>query len=163
MSKQGFKLCSNLTFQTYFSKMAQNSRVAASSQNAMVRSTASVDSFSSNEGSLGQGQSRVRPDSQLRSNGENGIHTDLARIQPDHEIDSSPDNTTDNQRFLFPSVTSWYSELNKTHAMTVILLVYCNLINYMDRSTVAGMISFIKEDKDFNVKSDKKLGLLQVM
>ena len=143
--------------------MAQNSRVAASSQNAMVRSTASVDSFSSNEGSLGQGQSRVRPDSQLRLNGENGIHTDLARIQPDHEIDSSPDNTTDNQRFLFPSVTSWYSELNKTHAVTVILLVYCNLINYMDRSTVAGMISFIKEDKDFNVKSDKKLGLLQVL
>ena len=143
--------------------MAQNSRVAASSQNAMVRSTASVDSFSSNEGSSGQGQSRVRPDSQLRLNGENGIHTDLARIQPDHEIDSSPDNTTDNQRFLFPSVTSWYSELNKTHAVTVILLVYCNLINYMDRSTVAGMISFIKEDKDFNVKSDKKLGLLQVL
>ena len=143
--------------------MAQNSRVAASSQNAMVRSTASVDSFSSNEGSAGQGRSRVGPDSQLRLNGENGIHTDSARIQPDHEIDSSPDNTTDNQRFLFPSVTSWYSELNKTHAMTVILLVYCNLINYMDRSTVAGMISFIKEDKDFNVKSDKKLGLLQVL
>ena len=31
----------------------------------------------------------------------------------------------------------------------------------MDRSTVAGMIDYIKNDEDFNVKSDKDLGLLQ--
>ena len=41
------------------------------------------------------------------------------------------------------------------------ILVYVNLINYMDRSTVAGMLEKIKQDKDFNIKKDKYLGLLQ--
>ena len=40
-------------------------------------------------------------------------------------------------------------------------LVYVNLINYMDRSTVAGMLDEIKRDKDFAIKKDKYLGLLQ--
>jgi hypothetical protein len=30
--------------------------------------------------------------------------------------------------------------------------VYVNLINYMDRSTVAGMLEKIKTDKDFNIQ-----------
>ena len=40
-------------------------------------------------------------------------------------------------------------------------LVYVNLINYMDRSTVAGMLDEIKRDKDFAIQKDKYLGLLQ--
>ena len=44
----------------------------------------------------------------------------------------------------------------------VAILVYVNLINYMDRSTVAGMINSIKNDKDFNIQNqDTYLGLLQ--
>ena len=42
-------------------------------------------------------------------------------------------------------------------------LVYVNLINYMDRSTVAGMLEEIKRDKDFDIKKDKYLGLLQTV
>ena len=45
--------------------------------------------------------------------------------------------------------------------MTMAVLVYVNLINYMDRSTVAGMLEHIKQDKDFNITHDKYLGLLQ--
>ena len=41
--------------------------------------------------------------------------------------------------------------------------MYVNLINYMDRSTVAGMLEEIKRDKDFDIKKDKYLGLLQTV
>ncbi len=34
-------------------------------------------------------------------------------------------------------------------------VVYVNLINYMDRSTVAGMLEKIKTDKDFNIQKGK--------
>eukprot|EP00092_Neocalanus_flemingeri_P005671 GFUD01006109.1.p1 GENE.GFUD01006109.1~~GFUD01006109.1.p1 ORF type:complete len:561 (+),score=117.93 GFUD01006109.1:69-1751(+) len=64
-------------------------------------------------------------------------------------------------RFVFPSITSWWGHLNKKKAVTVIVLVYVNLINYMDRSTVAGMLERIKQDKNFNITQDKYLGLLQ--
>ena len=66
-----------------------------------------------------------------------------------------------NNRFWFPSITHWWASLNKRKAITVIILVYVNLINYMDRSTVAGMLEKIKTDKDFNITKDKYLGLLQ--
>jgi len=66
-----------------------------------------------------------------------------------------------NNRFWFPSITHWWTRLNKRKAVTVIILVYVNLINYMDRSTVAGMLEKIKTDKDFNITKDKYLGLLQ--
>jgi len=80
---------------------------------------------------------------------------------------SSPGNedpvnpSRDANRFVFPSITSWWQHLNKTKAVTVIVLVYVNLINYMDRSTVAGMLERIKQDKNFNITQDKYLGLLQ--
>ena len=51
--------------------------------------------------------------------------------------------------------------MNKPFAATVLILCYVNLINYMDRSTVAGVIVDIKNDPFFNVKSDKDVGLLQ--
>jgi len=73
-----------------------------------------------------------------------------------------PINTTrDANRFVFPSITSWWRHLNKGKAVTVVVLVYVNLINYMDRSTVAGMLERIKQDKNFNITQDKYLGLLQ--
>eukprot|EP00090_Calanus_glacialis_P008185 TRINITY_DN1649_c0_g2_i1.p1 TRINITY_DN1649_c0_g2~~TRINITY_DN1649_c0_g2_i1.p1 ORF type:complete len:563 (-),score=152.44 TRINITY_DN1649_c0_g2_i1:282-1970(-) len=73
-----------------------------------------------------------------------------------------PINTTrDANRFVFPSITSWWRHLDKGKAVTVIVLVYVNLINYMDRSTVAGMLEKIKQDKNFNITQDKYLGLLQ--
>ena len=142
--------------------MAQNSRIAVSTQNQMARSTTSIESNSSRERSTTE-VPREPPDIDFVSsaNGDT-LHPDSARMNPDTEMSRSQESDTGSQRFWFPSVTTWYNELNKTYALTVILLCYCNLINYMDRSTVAGMISFIKEDKDFNVKSDKKLGLLQV-
>ncbi len=46
--------------------------------------------------------------------------------------------------------------------MTIFILFYVNLINYMDRSVVAGMMDSIKNDRAFNKPSDKQLGLLQV-
>ena len=142
--------------------MAQNSRIAVSTQNSMARSTTSIESNSSRERSRREG-SREPPDIDFVTS-ENGdtLHHDTTRFSPDNIMSRSQESDTGSQRFWFPSVTTWYNELNKTYALTVILLCYCNLINYMDRSTVAGMISFIKEDEDFNVKSDKKLGLLQV-
>jgi len=72
--------------------------------------------------------------------------------------DDSEENTS---RFYFPSITSWYSRLNRQHALTVLILVYINLINYMDRSTVAGLLEKIKHDPAFNVHEDKWMGLLQ--
>ena len=142
--------------------MAQNSRIAISAQNSMARSTTSIESNSSHERSRIE-VPREPPDIDFVSsaNGDT-LHPDMARTNSDNVMTSSQESDTGSQRFWFPSVTTWYNELNKTYALTVILLCYCNLINYMDRSTVAGMISFIKEDEDFNVKSDKKLGLLQV-
>ena len=146
--------------------MAQNSRIAISAQNSMARSTTSIGSNSS-RGRTKREEPHEPPDIEfLTSAGDNSLQANNSpRIIPDNnEMSRSPesDSSADSQRFWFPSVTTWYNELNKTYALTVILLCYCNLINYMDRSTVAGMISFIKEDPDFNVKSDKKLGLLQV-
>ena len=72
---------------------------------------------------------------------------------------SNPDRQTN--RFWFPSLTYWWGKLNKRKALTVMILVYVNLINYMDRSTVAGMLEKIKQDKNFNITKDKYLGLLQ--
>ncbi len=51
--------------------------------------------------------------------------------------------------------------LNKAYAAAVLVLCYCNLINYMDRSTVAGMMNDIRNDDWFKIKKDKDLGLLQ--
>lgn len=76
--------------------------------------------------------------------------------------ENSDTSSDDNDRnWSFPSITSWFQNLNKRFAATVCILCYVNLINYMDRSTVAGMIDNIRNDKDFNVKDDKSLGLLQ--
>jgi len=87
-------------------------------------------------------------------------------LVPDHDQDldqqeqpSNPDR--EHYRFWFPSFTHWWVKLNKKKALTVLILVYVNLINYMDRSTVAGMLEKIKQDKNFNIKKDKYLGLLQ--
>ena len=141
--------------------MAQNSRIAVSmAQNTMARSSTSIDSTTSNDRTTRErSQEKLENDDVIVSSGD-VLRTDSARIN--QEMSNSLDSSTEEHRFWFPSVTTWYSELNKAHAVTVGLLCYCNLINYMDRSTVAGMISFIKDDNDFNVKSDKKLGLLQV-
>jgi len=64
-------------------------------------------------------------------------------------------------RFVWPSITEWWEKLNKESALSVFVLVYVNLINYMDRSTVAGLLEEIKVDKDFNIQKDKYMGLLQ--
>ena len=78
------------------------------------------------------------------------------------EEPEGPTNTVQfTNRFVFPSITSWWENLHKGKAVTVLILVYVNLINYMDRSTVAGMLGHIKQDKDFNITHDKYLGLLQ--
>ena len=37
----------------------------------------------------------------------------------------------------------------------------CSFLIFFDRSTVAGMLEKIKQDKNFNIKKDKYLGLLQ--
>ena len=138
--------------------MAQNSRVAASSHTKMTRSTASINSDRITPTTEGN----ISPDGSAADilNGGASMPAASSTLVPNHETN---DDQAESRRFWFPSVTTWYNHLNKVHAITVIILCYCNLINYMDRSTVAGMVSFIKEDKDFNVKSDKKLGLLQVL
>lgn len=51
--------------------------------------------------------------------------------------------------------------MNKRAAAAVCVLCFVNLINYMDRSTVAGMMDDIKKDPFFHVKNDSDLGLLQ--
>jgi hypothetical protein len=40
--------------------------------------------------------------------------------------------------------------------------VYVNLINYMDRSTVAGMLEKIKTDKDFNIQKGEFTALIRI-
>ena len=61
-----------------------------------------------------------------------------------------------------PSSFSRFAQLDKRRAASVLVLVFINLINYMDRSTVAGMIESIRKDPYFNIKNeDKYLGLLQ--
>lgn len=63
--------------------------------------------------------------------------------------------------YMFPSFTAMFAKMCEPNGISVIILVYVNLINYMDRSTVAGMLEKIKTDKDFNIQKDKYLGLLQ--
>merc|ERR1719461_1458753 len=75
--------------------------------------------------------------------------------------DEPMNQTRENNRFFYPSITSWCRRLDKGKAVTVLVLVYVNLINYMDRSTVAGLLEEIKKDKDFDIHKDKYLGLLQ--
>jgi len=75
--------------------------------------------------------------------------------------DEPMNQTRENNRFFYPSITSWCGRLDKGKAVTVMVLVYVNLINYMDRSTVAGMLERIKQDKSFHITQDKYLGLLQ--
>lgn len=94
-----------------------------------------------------------------RSVSSRGRQEDEDALVPDSDnSDELEDNTT---RFFFPSITDWYARLNKPNSITVLVLVYINLINYMDRSTVAGMLEKIKQDPSFNVTQDKWLGLLQ--
>ena len=46
--------------------------------------------------------------------------------------------------------------------MIVGILCFVNFINYMDRSTIAGMMEDIRKDKHFNIgNNDKAMGLLQ--
>jgi MFS family permease len=86
---------------------------------------------------------------------------DLLVPPPSPGRDEPINPTRDANRFVFPSITSWFRDLDKGKAVTVVVLVYVNLINYMDRSTVAGMLERIKQDKNFNITQDKYLGLLQ--
>lgn len=51
--------------------------------------------------------------------------------------------------------------MNKANAAAILVLVFINLINYMDRSTVAGMMDDIRHDPFFHVNNDRDLGLLQ--
>ena len=53
------------------------------------------------------------------------------------------------------------TKITRRQWVAIGILTFVNLINYMDRSTVAGMLEHIKQDKDFNITHDKYLGLLQ--
>jgi len=79
--------------------------------------------------------------------------------------ESNDSGFTESGNMRLPSITAWYQQLNKSYAGAVLVLCFVNLINYMDRSTVAGMIDDIKTDESFDKDgkplSDKKLGLLQ--
>jgi len=86
---------------------------------------------------------------------------DLLVPPPSPGRDEPINSARDVNRFVFPSITNWFRQLDKGKAVTVVVLVYVNLINYMDRSTVAGMLERIKQDKNFNITQDKYLGLLQ--
>jgi len=86
---------------------------------------------------------------------------DLLVPPPSPGRDEPINSARDANRFVFPSITNWFRQLDKGKAVTVVVLVYVNLINYMDRSTVAGMLERIKQDKNFNITQDKYLGLLQ--
>ena len=135
--------------------MAQNSRIAASTPNRMTASTTSIGSNNSTERISGfQG-----PAGDNVSN--SGEISAISRVRPENAETNMSENIG-YRRFWFPSITTWYSELNKVHAVTVLILCFCNLINYMDRSTIPGMIKFIKDDRHFNVTKDSTLGLLQV-
>jgi len=98
----------------------------------------------------------------IGSNGESSQQVQQSHQTDDNqEVGSSvPDTVTMDTRYWFPSVTEWYANLDKRNAATVIVLVYCNLINYMDRSTVAGLLDYIGNDEDFNKPDLKKQGLL---
>ena len=61
----------------------------------------------------------------------------------------------------FASLSALWEELDRPKAMSLLVLVFVNLINYMDRSTVAGMMDSIRKDPAFHIESDKYLGLLQ--
>ena len=54
-----------------------------------------------------------------------------------------------------------FQNLNKKNAIAVMILCFVNFINYMDRSTIAGMMEDIRHDQSFKIKSDKAMGLLQ--
>lgn len=64
--------------------------------------------------------------------------------------------------YVAPSFRLCYFGRDPQAAWNVGILVYVNLINYMDRSTVAGMMNSIKNDPEFNIQdNDTYLGLLQ--
>ena len=135
--------------------MAQNSRIAASTPHRMTASTTSIGSNNSTErisGLHGPAGDNISNSGEISA---------ISRVRPER-AETNMNENIGYRRFWFPSITTWYSELNKAHAVTVLILCYCNLINYMDRSTIPGMIKFIKDDRHFNVTKDSTLGLLQV-
>jgi len=91
---------------------------------------------------------------------------ELPRSTSNESNESNSESTdsgyTESGNIQLPSITSWYQNLNKTYAGAVLVLCFVNLINYMDRSTVAGMIDDIKTDASFDTDgkplSDKKTG-----
>jgi MFS family permease len=75
---------------------------------------------------------------------------------------SSPDTSSSSgEAYAFASITRMWANLDKPRSMTLMVLVFVNLINYMDRSTVAGMLTSIKDDPHFHITKDSSLGLLQ--
>jgi len=79
----------------------------------------------------------------------------------DCEIRRQTDASPNFGSMPFASLSAWWAELDKPRAMSLLVLVFVNLINYMDRSTVAGMMDSIRKDASFHIESDKYLGLLQ--
>ncbi|XP_040571688.1 protein spinster [Lepeophtheirus salmonis] len=77
------------------------------------------------------------------------------------EDEEDEDETT---RWMFPSISHWLESLPNHQALaTASLLIFVNFINYMDRSILAGMTSFVKKDPSFHFsqEDDKYLGFLQ--
>ncbi|KAI5718991.1 hypothetical protein M8J76_003372 [Diaphorina citri] len=69
----------------------------------------------------------------------------------DSESSDSPGNRTRTAEMS-------YKDISYRQWLTVVILFYVNLINYMDRYTIAGVLTEIR--KDFNI-GDDKAGLLQ--
>lgn len=90
---------------------------------------------------------------------------DIARpaqaVRESRESSDSQPSEESSAIMWFCSISSWFQNLNKKNAVVVLILCFVNFINYMDRSTIAGMMEDIKHDQHFNIKSDKAMGLLQ--
>merc|ERR1719317_995403 len=120
----------------------------------MTASTTSIGSSSSQQNQPSQQEANQTDDNQLQD--------EQSQAQGGGgEQQLNETSVTMDTRYWFPSVTEWYANLDKRNAATVAVLVYCNLINYMDRSTVAGLLDYIGNDEDFNKPDLKKQGLLQ--
>eukprot|EP00096_Caligus_rogercresseyi_P016636 TRINITY_DN939_c0_g1_i2.p2 TRINITY_DN939_c0_g1~~TRINITY_DN939_c0_g1_i2.p2 ORF type:complete len:544 (+),score=132.77 TRINITY_DN939_c0_g1_i2:150-1781(+) len=80
------------------------------------------------------------------------------------EDEAREDDEDLSSQWIFPSLSNMFGSIPHPETFaTAGILVYVNFINYMDRSILAGMTSYVKKDPSFHFSKadDKYLGFLQ--
>ena len=110
-------------------KMPNNSHyVATSGTNRKRRRHQAKREQGEEQGGEEREQEEQGPDREREEEEEEEVEEgDLDPADPSLDVRLVP-------RYRFPSITNWWAQLDKPRAITLAILIFVNLINYMDRS-----------------------------